>query len=34
LLSVLLKKAETQVNTDESNVVTINRSIQKSSKAL
>jgi acetyl-CoA carboxylase carboxyl transferase subunit beta len=34
LLSVLLKKAETQANTDTSNVVTIDRSLQKSSKAL
>ena len=34
LLSVLLKKAETQANTDTSNVVTIERSLQKSSKAL
>ena len=32
LLSVLLKKAETQANTDTSNVVTIDRSLQKSSK--
>ena len=34
LLSVLLKKAETQANTDTSNVVTIDRSLQKPSKAL
>ena len=34
LLSVLLKKAETQANTDASNVVTIDRSLSKSSKAL
>ena len=34
LLSVLLKKAETQANTDASNVVTIDRSLQKSSKTL
>jgi len=34
LLSVLLKKAETQANTDTSNVVTIDRSLQKTSKAL
>jgi acetyl-CoA carboxylase carboxyl transferase subunit beta len=34
LLSVLLKKAETQANTDTSNVVTIDRTLQKSSKAL
>jgi acetyl-CoA carboxylase carboxyl transferase subunit beta len=34
LLSVLLKKAETQANTDTSNVVTIDRSLQKSSKTL
>ena len=34
LLSVLLKKAETQANTDTSNVVAIDRSLQKSSKAL
>ena len=34
LLSVLLKKAETQSNIDTLNVVTIDRSLQKSSKAL
>ena len=34
LLSVLLKKAETQVNTDASNVVTLDRTLQKSTKAL
>jgi acetyl-CoA carboxylase carboxyl transferase subunit beta len=34
LLTVLLKKTETQVNTDESNVVTIDSSLQKSTKAL
>ena len=34
LLSVLLKKAETQANTDTSNVVTIESSLQKTSKAL
>jgi acetyl-CoA carboxylase carboxyl transferase subunit beta len=34
LLSVLLKKGDTQVNTDASNVVTLESSIQKSSKAL
>ena len=34
LLSVLLKKKETQANTDASNVVTIDRSLQKSTKAL
>ena len=34
LLSVLLKKAETQANTDTLNVVTLDRSLQKSSKAL
>ena len=34
LLSVLLKKRETQVNTSESNVVTIDQSIQKSSEAI
>jgi acetyl-CoA carboxylase carboxyl transferase subunit beta len=34
LLSVLLKKGDTQVNTDTSNVVTLESSIQKSSKAL
>ena len=34
LLTVLLKKKETQVNTDSSNVVTLDRSLQKSSKAL
>ena len=34
LLTVLLKKAETQVNTDTSNVVTLDSSLQKSSKAL
>ena len=34
LLTVLLKKTETQVNTDVSNVVTIDRSLQKSTKAL
>jgi len=34
LLNVLLKKAETQVNTDTSNVVTLDSALQKSSKAL
>ena len=34
LISVLLKKAETQANTDTSNVVTLDRSLQKSTKAL
>ena len=34
ILTVLLKKAETQVNTDNSDVVTLDRSLQKSSKAL
>ncbi|MDC0513424.1 acetyl-CoA carboxylase carboxyl transferase subunit beta [Pelagibacteraceae bacterium] len=34
LLSVLLKKAETQANTDTSNVVNLKTSLQKSSKAL
>ena len=34
LLTVLLKKAETQANTDNSNVVTLDSSLQKSSKAL
>ena len=34
LLTVLLKKTETQANTDASNVVTLDRSLQKSSKAL
>ena len=34
LISVLLKKSETQANTDASNVVTIDRSLSKSSKAL
>ena len=34
LLSVLLKKAETQVNTDAANVVTLDESLQRSSKAL
>ena len=34
LLSVLLKKAETQANTDASNVITLETSLQKSSKAL
>ena len=34
LLTVLLKKRETQVNTDSSNVVTLDSSLQKSSKAL
>jgi acetyl-CoA carboxylase carboxyl transferase subunit beta len=34
LLNVLLKKAETQSNTDTSNVVTLDSSLQKSSKAL
>ena len=34
LLSVLLKKEETQANTDISNVVTLERSLQKSTKAL
>ncbi len=34
LLSVILKKAETQVNTETSNVVTLDRTLQKSSKAI
>ena len=34
LLTVLLKKAETQANTDSSNVVTLDKSLQKSTKAL
>jgi acetyl-CoA carboxylase carboxyl transferase subunit beta len=34
LLTVLLKKRETQVNTDTSNVVTLDSSIHKTSKAL
>ena len=34
LLTVLLKKAETQVNTDASNVVTLDRALPKTSKAL
>jgi acetyl-CoA carboxylase beta subunit len=34
LLSVLLKKAETQANTDASNVVTLDKSVQRSSKAI
>ena len=34
LLTVLLKKAETKANTDNSNVVTLDSSLQKSSKAL
>ena len=34
LLTVLLKKVETQANTDNSNVVTLDSSLQKSSKAL
>ena len=34
LLTVLLKKAETKANTDNSNVVTIDSSLQKSSKTL
>ena len=34
LLTVLLKKAETQANTDAANVVTLDKSLQKSSKAL
>ena len=34
LLSVLLKKAETQANTDAANVVTLDKSLQRSSKAL
>ena len=34
LISVLLKKEETQANTDTSNVVTLDKSIQKSTKAL
>jgi len=33
-LNVLLKKSETQANTEASNVVTIDKSLQKSSKAL
>jgi acetyl-CoA carboxylase carboxyl transferase subunit beta len=34
LLTVLLKKAETQANTETSNVVTLDKSLQKPSKAL
>ena len=34
LISVLLKKEEAQANTDESNVVTLSKSLQKSTKAL
>ena len=34
LLTVLLKKAETQVNTDASNVVTLDRALPETSKAL
>ena len=34
LLSVLLKKAETQANTDALNVVTLDKSLQKSTKAI
>ena len=34
LLTVLLKKAETKANNDSSNVVTLDNSLQKSSKAL
>ena len=34
LISVLLKKEETQANTDTSNVVTLSKSLQKSTKAL
>ena len=34
LLSVLLKKAETQANTDTSNVVKLDNSLQKSTKAI
>ena len=34
LISVLLKKEETQANTDTSNVVTLDKSLQKSTKAL
>ena len=34
LLTVLLKKAETQANTDASNVVTLDSSLQKSTKAI
>ena len=34
LISVLLKKAETQSNTDAPNVVSLDKSLQKSSKAL
>ena len=34
LLTVLLKKGETQVNTDSLNVVPLDSSLQKSSKAL
>ena len=34
LLSVLLKKAETQANTDAANVVTLDKSLQRSSKAI
>jgi len=34
LISVLLKKEEVQANTDESNVVTLSKSLQKSTKAL
>ena len=34
LLTVLLKKAETKANNDSSNVVTLDKSLQESSKAL
>ena len=34
LLSVILKKSETQVKTDESNAVTIDQSLQNTSKAV
>ncbi len=34
LISVLLKKEETQANTDATNVVTLDKSLQKSTKAL
>jgi len=34
LISVLLKKAETQANTDTLNVVTLNKPLQKSSRTL
>ena len=34
IISVLLKKEETQANTDKSNVLTLDKSLQKSTKAL